>query len=137
MAGEMKVRWTWLKIMYVYTLIGAGGFGLGYLLMPGLMIKLMGFPAQDPITFGVAGSVFLAFALLSVLGMRSPLKFAPVLLLSLTYKLIWFIAVVLPLLISRQFPGYASIMAVIFVTFIIGDLIAIPFPIVFAKEAGY
>ena len=137
MPEEMKVRWTWLKIMYVYTLIGAGGFGLGYLLMPGVMIKMMGFPAQDPITFGVAGSVFCAFALLSVLGLRSPLKFAPVLLLQLFYKLIWFIAVVVPLLISNQFPGYAGIMAVIFATYIIGDLIAIPFPIVFAKEGGH
>ena len=132
----MKVRWTWLKIMYAYTLIGAGGFGIGMLLMPGLMIKMMGFPAQDPITFGIAGSVFLAFALVSVLGLRSPLKFVPVLLLSLSYKLIWFIAVVVPLLISQQFPGYASLLAVIFMTYIVGDLIAIPFPIVFAQATG-
>jgi hypothetical protein len=106
------------------------------LLMPGLMIKMMGFPPQDPITFGIAGSVFLAFALVSVLGLRSPLKFAPVLLLSLSYKLIWFIAVVIPLLISQQFPGYASLLAVIFMTYIVGDLIAIPFPIVFAQATG-
>ncbi len=133
----MKVRWTWLKIMYAYTLVGAGGFGLGMLLMPGLVMKMMGFPAQDPVTFGIAGSVFLAFAVLSVLGLRSPLKFAPVLLLQLSYKLIWVIAVVVPLLISQQFPGYACILALIFVTYIIGDLIAIPFPIVFSKEAGH
>jgi hypothetical protein len=136
MPEEMKVRWTWLKIMYAYTLIGAGGFGLGMLLMPGLMIKMMGFPAQDPITFGIAGSVFLAFALVSVIGLRSPLKFAPVLLLSLSYKLIWFIAVVVPLLISQKFPGYASLLAVIFMTYIVGDLIAIPFPIVFTQATG-
>jgi hypothetical protein len=136
MPEEMKVRWTWLKIMYAYTLIGAGGFGLGMLLMPGLMIKMMGFPAQDPITFGIAGSVFLAFALVSVLGLRSPLKFAPVLLLSLSYKLIWFIAVVVLLLISQKFPGYASLLAVIFMTYIVGDLIAIPFPIVFTQATG-
>jgi hypothetical protein len=98
---------------------------------------MMGFPAQDPVIFGVAGSVFCAFAVLSVLGLRSPLKFAPVLVLQLSYKLIWFIAVVLPLLVSGQFPGYATIMAVIFATYIIGDLIAIPFPVVFAKEAGH
>lgn len=133
----MKVRWTWLKIMYAYTLIGAGGFGLGILLVPGLMMKMMGFPAQDPVTLGIAGSVFCACAVLSVLGLRSPLKFAPVLVLQLLYKLIWFIAVVLPLLVSGQFPGYAGILAVIFATYIIGDLIAIPFPVVFAKEAGH
>jgi hypothetical protein len=71
-----------------------------------------------------------------VLGLRSPLKFAPVLLLSLSYKLIWFIAVVVLLLISQKFPGYASLLAVIFMTYILGDLIAIPFPVVFAQETG-
>ena len=136
MPEAVKIRFVWLKIMYAYTLIGAGGFGLGILLMPGLMTKMMGFPAQDPITLGIAGSVFCAFALLSVLGLGSPLKFAPVLLLQLFYKLIWFIAVIVPLVISQQFPGYAVILAVIFMIYIIGDLIAIPFPIVFAKEAG-
>jgi hypothetical protein len=44
--------------------------------------------------------------------------------------------VIVPLVISQQFPGYAVVLAVIFMTYIIGDLIAIPFPIVFAKEAG-
>jgi len=136
MPEEMKVRLVWLKIMYAYTLIGAGGFGLGILLVPGLMMKMMGFPAQDPVTLGIAGSVFCAFALLSVLGLISPLKFVPVLVLQLSYKLIWFIAVVVPLFVSGQFPAYAGILAVIFATYIIGDLIAIPFPVVFAKEAG-
>lgn len=71
MPEAVKIRFVWLKIMYAYTLIGAGGFGLGILLMPGLMTKMMGVPAQDPITLGIAGSVFCAFALLSVLGLRS------------------------------------------------------------------
>jgi hypothetical protein len=136
MPEEMKVRWMWLKIMYSYTIIGAGGFGLGILLVPGLMMNMMGFPAQDPVTLGIAGSVFCAFALLSVLGLISPLKFAPVLLLQLLYKLIWFIAVVVPLLVSHQLPRYAVILAGIFATYIIGDLIAVPFPVIFAKEAG-
>ncbi|HVP94536.1 MAG TPA: hypothetical protein VMS89_05115 [Methanoregulaceae archaeon] len=137
MPEEVKIRWTWLKIMYAYTLIVSGAIGLGYLLMPGTMIKMMGLPPEDPITFGVAGSVFLAFALVSILGLRSPLKFAPVLLLEILYKLIWFIAVAAPLLVLHQFPGYAVIMAVVFATFILGDLIAIPFPVVFARESGY
>lgn len=136
MPEAVKIRFVWLKIMYAYTLIGAGGFGLGILLMPDLMIKMMGFPAQDPITLGIAGSVFCGFAVLAVLGLRSPLRFAPVLLLQLCYKLIWCSAVMIPLVIKQQFPGYAVMLAVIFMTYIIGDLIAIPFPVVFARDAG-
>ena len=29
MSKDISVRWSWLKGMYIYTIIGAGGFGLG------------------------------------------------------------------------------------------------------------
>jgi hypothetical protein len=70
-----------------------------------------------------------------MLGLRSPLKFVPVLLLQQSYKVVWFIGVILPLLIVGKFPTYAILHVVIFATYIIGDLIAIPFPYVFAKES--
>ncbi len=59
---------------------------------------------------------FLAFGFLSIFGLRSPLKFVPVLLLQLCYKSIWFIGVILPLLISAQLPSYAIPIAIIFAT---------------------
>jgi hypothetical protein len=69
------------------------------------------------------------------LGLRSPLKFAPVLLLQLSYKLVWFIGVILPIVMTAKFPSYAILNVVIFATYIIGDLIAVPFSYVFAKQA--
>ena len=121
--------------MYIYTIAGAGGFGLGIIVMPEVMRSIFGWPDQDPIVFGVMGSVWLSFGLLSILGLRSPLKFAPVLLLQLCYKLVWLIGVILPILISGTFPTYGILYVVIFATYIIGDLIAIPFTHVFAKQA--
>jgi hypothetical protein len=135
MSKELKVRWGWLKGMYIYTIIGAGGVGLGILVMPDGMRSMFGFPSQDPIAFGVLGSAFVAFGLLSILGLRSPLKFAPILLLQLCYKVVWFIGVILPILFAGKFPNYALIYVVIFATYIIGDLIAIPFSYVFAKQS--
>ena len=135
MSKDINVRWGWLKAMYIYTIIGAGGFGLGIIIMPDVMRSIFGFPSQDPIVFGVTGSVYLSFALLSVLGLRSPLKFAPVLLLQLSYKLVWLIGVILPILFGGKFPTYGILYVVIFATYIIGDLIAIPFPYVFAKQS--
>jgi len=73
---------------------------------------------------------------LSILGLRSPLKFAPLLLMQLCYKSIWFLGVLLPLLITAHFPAYGITMVIIFATYIIGDLIAIPFSSVFAKESA-
>jgi hypothetical protein len=134
MPQESKIRWGWLKAMYIYTIVAAGAFGLGIVVAPEVMQSIFGWPSQDPITFGVTGSVYISFALLSVLGLRSPLKIAPVLVLQLGYKVIWFIGVIVPLLISGQFPMYAILFVAIFASFIIGDLIAIPFAYVFGKE---
>jgi hypothetical protein len=47
---------------------------------------------------------------------------------------VWFIGVVLPVLIRGEFPSYAIVQVIIFATFIIGDLIAIPFWYLFGKE---
>ena len=134
MPKDLKVRWVWLKAMYIYTIAGAGGLGLAMIVAPRVMISVFGSPNEDPILFGVTGSVYLAFGLLSIMGLRSPLKFAPVLFLQLCYKSIWFIGVILPLAVTAQFPDYALVIAIIFATYIIGDLIAIPFSYVFAKK---
>ena len=88
MKKDINIRWGWLRFMYWYTIVGAGGFGLGIILIPNVMRSIFGWPSQDPIVFGVTGSVYLSFALLSILGLRTPLKFVPVLLLQLSYKVI-------------------------------------------------
>jgi hypothetical protein len=120
--------------MYWYTIVGAGGFGFAMVVMPEIVRSLFGWPAQDPAVFGITGSVWLAFGLLSILGLKSPLKFVPVLLLQLIYKSIWFIGVVFPLLISGKFPNYAILHVAVMGSYIIGDVIAIPFSYLFAKK---
>ncbi len=131
---KVKVRRGWLKFMYLYTILGAGGFGLGMIFDPKLIQSMFGFPSQDPVVFGICASVFVAFGVLSIFGFRSPLKFTPVLLLQLSYKSIWLICIILPLLVVGAPETYAIIIAIIFVTYIIGDLIAIPFSYVFKKD---
>lgn len=128
------VRYGWLKAMYIWTVLGAGGFGLAILFLPGMTRAAMGYPVQDPLLFGIAGCVYVAFGLLAVLGYRSPVRFAPVLLLQLIYKSIWFIAVLLPAAIAGAVPPYGWVLAGIFATYIVGDLIAIPFPLLFERE---
>jgi hypothetical protein len=134
MSQNNSVRWGWLKGMYIYTIISAGGLGLGIIIVPDVIRSMFGWPAQDPIVLGVFGSVYVAFGLLSILGLRSPLKFAPVLFLQLCYKVVWFIGVLLPILSAGKLPGYALVYVLIFASFIIGDLIAIPFSYIFGKQ---
>jgi len=133
MSEDIKVRWGWLKFMYIYIIIGGIGAGLGIILIPDIMKSLFRWPIQEPVMFGLVGSVDLGFGMICILGLRSPLKFAPVLLLQLCYKAVFLVAVVLPLLVTAQFPKYAILLAVIYATYVIGDLIAIPFPYIFRK----
>jgi len=134
MENQFKIRYGWLKGMYIYTILGAGLSGLGMILMPKTYSSMFNLPIQEPINFGIVGSVYLAFGLISILGLRSPLKFVPILLAQITYKTIWFLGVIFPLIFKGQFPQFALIMTIIFATFIIGDAIAIPFKYIFSKQ---
>jgi hypothetical protein len=134
MENVKKVRYGWLKFMYIYTAIGAGFMGLGILIIPQIINKVFNMPSEDPIIYGVAGSIFLAFGLVSVLGFRSPLTFIPILLLQMTYKIIWIIGTILPLVIKSQLPSYSINIIIIFVTYILGDIIAIPFGLLFNRN---
>jgi hypothetical protein len=129
------VRWKWLKGMYILTIIHAGGSGLGMILIPSAVQSFFGWPSQDPIVFGICGSVWVAFGLLSILGLRSPPNFSPILLLQLTYKVVWFIGVILPVLVAGTFLAHATWYVIFFAIYINGDLIAIPCSYVFAKQS--
>ena len=135
MSKNIKIRYGWLKGMYVYTIIGAGGFGLGIIFAPKVIGSLFFMPIQDSVVFGITGSVYLSFAILSILGLRSPLKFIPILLLQLSYKVIWFIGVILPIVFTGNLQTYVILYIIVFTTYIIGDLIAIPFSYVFSKQS--
>jgi len=130
------IRWRWLRFMYVYTIFGAGGFGLALLVIPETMRAVFRWPGDEPIALSIVASVYLAFGVLSVFGLREPLKFVPVLFLQLCYKLVWFLGAVVPLLLSGRFPGYAVLTAAIFATYVVGDLVAIPFSYVFSSRGG-
>jgi hypothetical protein len=123
------IRWNWLKGMYLYTFVGAGGFGLTLLFFS----KSGPFASPDPFLAATVGSFELALALAALLGLRDPLKFVPLLVAQLVYKLLWFIGVLAPLLLQGQVPSYTPILAFVFATFIVGDCIAIPFAYILAK----
>lgn len=134
MDQENKIRMGWIKGMYWYTILGAGLSGVGMILAPGLSQRLFGMGEQDPIFFGIAASIWFAFGFMSIFGLKSPLKFLPVLCMQLVYKSVWVVGVIVPLIVTGKLPDYAGLVIVIMVSYIIGDLIAIPFSYVFAPE---
>jgi len=134
MEENVSIRRSWLKAMYIYTLIGAGGFGFAALFFPSAVQSVFRFPVQDPAVFKLYASVSLASGLTALLALRSPLKFVPLLLFQLVYKPIWLAVVAIPLFLEGQFPFYIVVISAIFLTYIMGDLIAIPFAYLFSKK---
>ena len=132
-AGGVKVHSNRLRFMYVYTIVAAGVLGLGFLIAPGAMLSALGMPVEEPYLAGIAYSVWFAEGVLFAIGLRSPVKFAPVLLLQLTYKLIWFVAIIVPHLMAGRLPTFAITMSALYVTFVIGDITAIPWRYIFTK----
>ena len=90
---DLKLK---LKIMYILTIVIAGGFGLLMLIVPSFVITLLSQPAQDLYLYGVAAAIWTAFGLLAILGLRDPIKYIPILLFQFIYKLIWIFGVFLP-----------------------------------------
>ncbi len=84
--------------------------------------------AWDPVK-GVAFSFWGALSALSVLGLRHPLRMVPLLLLQLSYKAVWSLAVALPQWSAVRSQGLTGAM----VGGIVVDLIVIPWPYVLAK----
>lgn len=79
----------------------------------------------DPIK-SAAFSFWAALSLLSLLGLRYPVKMLPLLLFQLTYKVIWLLAVALP-----QWSDFQSVELTKIMLFgLIIDLLVIPWPFV-------
>ena len=134
MENNPSIRWGWLRAMYIYNIVGAGGFGLALLFFPGTIQPMLRFPAQDPVTLGLYGSVLLAVGLISIAALRFPLKFVAILFIQLIYKPIWLGVVAMPLFFKGQFPLYVVFISAVFISYIIGNLIAIPFSYLFSKK---
>ncbi len=134
MNGEPKVRWGWLRAMYIYTIVTAGGIGLAMLASPGLLQSLLGFPAQPSATLNLYGSIVFGAGLAAIPALRFPLRFVPLLLLQVIYKPIWIVLGALPFFLKGQFPLYIVAITVVFLVYIVGDLIAIPWSYLFSKS---
>jgi hypothetical protein len=118
------------------------------LLGSGVWPELIGLHrAWDPLS-AVTFSFWAALAALSALGLRYPLGMLPLLLLQLLYKVVWLLAVWLPLqvagdasepsVVGLDLPGGVDL-SVPFISGVVLDLVAIPWPYVvarFVRERG-
>ena len=113
-----------LQIQYTLTAIITIFAGLLIVIAPNVLAA-----NQDPLLFGALGCIWLTFGILSILGIKKPLKFLPVLIFQLIYKIIWFGAVVIPVAIQGNLEINLLNIGLIFIFafLIVGDILFIPF----------
>ena len=123
-----------LKIMYIITIILAGGFGIMMLIAPSFVMALLSQPTVDLYIYGVPAAIWTAFGLLAILGLRDPIKYMPILLFQFIYKLIWIFAVFLPNVVVDGARFDNIFLLLIFILFIVGDFLTLPFKELLEKK---
>ncbi len=107
-----------LRIIYILNIIVAGQIAYSAISNPKTSaLTTFGNAYQPTEVIRLVGCLWLAIAILSVLGLWKPLTFSPVLLLQLIYKGTWLFVVALPAL--RNNIAYPKAMAAFFVVWVI------------------
>jgi len=130
---KIKVHPNWLRFMFAVNIFVVGSLGLAILIGRQPALTYFGFPTEELIFAGYTPSVMVAYAIMGIMGMRFPVKFAPVLLMQATGKIVWFLAIIIPQLATGSLPTFALMLIATFIPLIIGDLIAVPWKHIFAK----
>jgi hypothetical protein len=124
-----------MRFQYWMTATIATVLGLVVMFIPEITKEYFMFKEQDQVVFGISGAVYFAFGVLSILGIRNPLKWLPILLLQFTYKVTWFIGVIGLLAVRGELDIRSSIWLICgYAVFVAGDIWAIPFRYVLAND---
>ncbi|MEL6559054.1 MAG: hypothetical protein AAFQ94_12775 [Bacteroidota bacterium] len=107
-----------LRIIYVLNIIVAGQIALSAIANPkNAALTTFGNAYQPTEVIRLVGCLWLAIAVLSLLGLWKPLLFSPVLLLQLIYKGTWLLVVALPCF--RNEMPFPKTMAIFFVVWVV------------------
>lgn len=124
MSEVSTVRLYALRVVYLLNFIGLGLTAWPAVLNP---------PRPLGLIDGVAFSYWAALSALLGLGVRYPLQMLPLLLLQLFYKVVWLLAVALPLWLGGQWDSQATALTRIFVIPVVLDLLVTPWTYVLAN----
>ena len=123
-----------MRFMYAFTSILCLPFGLLMILAPKVLTNSLGWVLEEPLFPGAYGGCLIAFGILCALGVRSPVKFAPVLLFQFIYKLSWFLLVWVRLWAKGELPDYQIVFTVLMVSAMLIDIFVVPFRYLLRKE---
>lgn len=107
-----------LKIIYVANIIVAGWISITSIFSPkNSAITVFQNAYQPTEVIRLVGCLWLAIAVLSILGLWRPISFSPILLVQLIYKGTWLLVVALPAIKDKQ--PYPTGMAMFFLIWVL------------------
>lgn len=116
-----------LRFQYWFTALSAIPLGLAIVLFPRWTQKTLRWKEQDRFIMGISGSVYFAFGTLSLLGLKDPVKWSPILLLQFVYKVTWMAGVVAVMAKRGELDMRSSALLVSgYAAMIAGDIWAVP-----------
>jgi hypothetical protein len=117
-----------LKIVYIANIIVAGWISITSVFSPNKSAVTVFQNAYQPTeVIRLVGCLWLAIAILSMLGLWRPISFSPILLVQLIYKGTWLLVVALPAIKNNQ--PYPTGMALFFLVWVL----ILPFVIPWAE----
>ncbi len=117
-----------IKLIYIANIIVAGWISITSTFFPKTATVTVFQNAYQPTeVIRLVGCLWLAIAILSLLGLWRPISFSPILLVQLIYKGTWLLVVALPAITSKQ--PYPKGMAIFFLIWVL----VLPFIIPWAE----
>ena len=129
MSFVQRNRKTLLRVIYASTALIATVVGLLMLLAPAEIVPDL----HDDWNRGIFACMELTFGLLAAVGLVFPYRFIPLLLFQMVYKTIWLAVMVLPMVFDGSLTTEQIAEASLYVVFIVGDAIVIPFGSLFDR----
>lgn len=124
-----------MQLQFVSTAFIAITCGASAMFKPRWFSKLMHMQKeQDRAILGIVGAVYMAFGLTSILGVRNPRKFAPILWLQFLYKTVWELCVIVPMIRRKELDEYWFMALGYIAVFIVPDLVCVPFKEILLDE---
>ena len=121
--NNFKYDPTTLKIMQLYTIVGAGGFGLLHLIAPNVFVQLLNAPSNTTMLGDMfVASVFLAFSVLAIANLKKPGSYAPIAGFQGIYKTLWCVFFIVNASLGKiDVTLFSSIYFLIMLSFAVGD----------------